>query len=498
MDLTLNLLWRNPMPHVVIIGAGPSGLAAAYALTEAGYPVTVLERDAIVGGLARTLEWNGYRFDIGPHRFFTKSPEVNRLWQEALGPDLLSVDRTTRILYQSHFFDYPLAAGSTLKNVGVGQAASMLASYAASQMSNRLQPRAPASFEDWVVQRFGRRLYDAFFKTYTEKVWGIPCATISADWAGQRIKGLTLAEAIKEALRSGLSKDADGAPKTLIQQFLYPREGAGMLYQRMARTIEEGGGTILCNRTVRQVRLEHGRVVSVQACGPDGQMDEIACDSCLSSTPLTSLVECLAPEAPEPIRDAAAGLRYRDHLSVNLIVEGNLFPDQWIYVHSREVRMARIANYRNFSACMSPRQDRAPITVEYFSFAGDDLGSRSDEDLLKLARQELHTAGICEPDRMQDGFVVRSKQAYPVAELGSKDRVAHIREYLQPIRNLWPIGRCGMFKYNNQDHAIMTGLLAARAIQGEPYDPWNVNIDAEYHENGAANTPDGAGAAARE
>ena len=468
--------------HVAIIGGGPAGLSAGYALSQSGVPVTVLEQFPVVGGLARTVEFEGHHFDIGPHRFFTKSVEVNKLWQTVLGSDLMAVERTTRILYRHRMFDYPLTALNTLRGLGPAHAASMILSYATARTQALLNPTTPENFEEWVVQHFGRRLYSAFFKTYTEKVWGIPCTEIGADWAGQRIKGLTLLEAVKNAL--GLKGQG---PRTLVDEFLYPRFGAGMLYERMARHIEENGGRILCHQKVTRVRCEGSRVVGVTAVDANGRSTEIPCTHCLSSAPLSSLVKNLWPNAPDGVQSSAASLRYRNHLSVNLIVHGNPFPDQWIYVHAREARMARIANYRNFSPAMATDGDTTPITVEYFAFPYEDLWRQDDADLIAMAAAELNATGILTPDRVKSGFVIRSAQAYPVIEVAAQEQVRDIREYLGQFSNLLQIGRSGMFKYNNQDHAIMTGLLAARRVKGEPVDPWSVNIDAEYHEAGASN-----------
>ncbi|RJP74672.1 MAG: NAD(P)/FAD-dependent oxidoreductase [Candidatus Zixiibacteriota bacterium] len=468
------------MEPVVVIGAGPSGLAAAYELATHSTPVVLLEQLPQVGGLSRTLQKDGARFDVGPHRFFTKNTEVFDLWKNLLQEDLLSVPRLTRIFYNKKFFYYPLAPMNALFGVGPLEAGQIFLSYFSNRVKERFSPTQPVSFEDWVVSQFGRRLFEIFFKTYTEKVWGIPCTQIGADWAGQRIKGLSL----WTAFVNSVFKPQGNKIKSLVDEFVFPRLGAGMFYETMARHIEQHGGKILLGRTVTGFRHEGDRIRSVVARNGDGSTEEIEGSAFLTSAPLTENVMGFLPQAPPEVMTAAQGLRYRSHVGVDLIVEGNPFPDNWIYVHSREVNLARVANYRNFSAAMAPDERRTPITVEYFCFPGDAIMSRSDEELVELAKTEMHRMKVMKPDQVLSGFVLRNEKAYPVIELGYETHMNVLRRYIGQFRNFQPIGRCGMFRYNNQDHAIVTGLLAARNLLGSKYDVWSVNIEAEYHESG--------------
>jgi len=465
---------------VVVIGAGPSGLAAAYELATHNVPVVLVERLDQVGGLARTIRKNGTRFDVGPHRFFTKSPEVHKLWVDILQEDLLSVPRLTRIFYKNKFFYYPLAPLNAFFGIGPVEAMGILSSYLTTRIKERISPTDPISFEDWVVAQFGRRLFEIFFKTYTEKVWGIPCTQVGADWAGQRIKGLSLWTAVINSIFKPRQKKI----KTLVDEFVFPRFGAGMFYERLAEKIELRGGKILLGRQACGFRSESARIRSVFLQDNEGKVEEIEGDAFLVSSPLTDGLLGFDPEPPNEVTEAARSLRYRAHVGVDIEVEGNPFPDNWIYVHSREVKLARIANYRNFSKEMARDDARTPLTVEYFCFPGDDIWERQEEELIDLARTELKRMKILQPEQILSGFVVRNKKAYPVIELGYEKKMGILREYITQFDNFQPIGRCGMFHYNNMDHAIMTGLLAARNYLGGNYDVWSVNIDAEYHESG--------------
>lgn len=467
------------MRDIVVIGGGPSGLAAAYEGVSNGADVVVLERLDRVGGLSRTTPFEGCRYDIGPHRFFTKNKEILQLFREIGGDDLLSVPRLTRIVYNNKYFDYPLTPLNALFGVGVFKSLGIGASYINQRISSRIAPANIETFEDWVVDRFGRRLFETFFKTYTEKVWGIPCTQIGADWAAQRIKGLSLTTAVINAL----FKPKHTNIKTLLDEFLYPRLGAGQTYEKMAAVIESRGGEVATGRRVTRILREGMRVRAVMV-DDGGGAQPLEGRNFLASSPLTEILDAMDPPPPPEVMNACRSLRYRNHIGVNLEVEGNPFPDNWIYVHSQEVKMARIANYRNFSEEMASGPDISPLTVEYFTFPEDELWESTDEQLLALAGTELHRLGIVEPDRVRRGFVVRSEKAYPVIEIGYQKHIDTIKAWLDRLENLLPIGRSGMFKYNNQDHAMATGLLGARTVMGlGRFDPWLVNIDAEYQES---------------
>jgi len=468
----------------VIIGAGPAGCAAASVLADAGRAVTVIDRHQSAGGLARTLQRNGNRFDIGPHRFFTRSPDVLDIWQRFLGKDLTSVDRLTRILYRSHFFNYPLSPLNAVTGLGIGTSVHAAASFGYRKFKRAIAPREPESFEDWVCDNFGRVLYEAFFRHYTEKVWGIPCSRISAQWASQRIKGLNLARAAVNAL----FKHRTSNVKTLVDRFLYPRCGSGMLYSNMIRGFERNGGAYIPQAEVtRVVRGEAGWGVEYRT--RDGAGHVIQCRHVVSSATISDLVEMLSPPSPKEVLDASRSLKYRNHYGVNFVAKyhENIFPDNWIYVHSPEVQTARIANYANFSKHMQRDSEHFPVTVEFFSSPGDKVSSLDDAGRIDLAIGELRYLGLlAEQHLVEDPFVVFSRAAYPVMEMGYASRVARVKAFLGTLPGLQTIGRAGMFQYNNQDHSIMTGLLAARNILGESFDVWCVNIDAEYLESGTA------------
>jgi protoporphyrinogen oxidase len=465
--------------RLVIIGGGPAGMAAALEAVRHGAKPIVVERLDRVGGLARTLERDGNRFDIGPHRFFTLNPEIKQLFIEICGDDLIHVPRLTRIYYKGVYFDYPLTPLNALFGLGLGASAAIIASYGLARIRRAFRSDNPESFEEWIVDRFGRRLYRTFFKTYTEKVWGIPCTRIGADWAERRIKGLSLTAAIRNALFRPKQKTI----KTLVDEFMYPRLGAGQLYEKMQGSVVTGGGEICTRTEVTRVRRDGFRVTSIECRDGTGERHSLTGDFYLSSAPVTELVRQLDPPAPPEVLEAAQSLRYRNHVGVNLVVTGAPpFADNWIYVHSPDVRMARISSYRNFSGAMAASGDSHPLTVEYFCFPNDDIWDASDGDLIGRAVAELATMGIvAAPDRR--AFVVRSDKAYPVIERGYRDKIDTIKAYLDQFLNLLPIGRSGMFKYNNQDHAMATGLYATRTALGKGrFDPWLVNIDGVYHE----------------
>jgi protoporphyrinogen oxidase len=471
------------MTRVVVIGAGPAGLTAGYELTKAGIPVTVLEASSErVGGLARTEKYKGFCFDIGGHRFFSKSREIEDLWTEILGAEMLERDRLSRIYYRGRFFDYPLKAMNVLKNLGPINVLLAMASYAKA----RLRPIENArSFEDWTINAFGRRLYRTFFKTYTEKVWGIPCSEISADWAAQRIKGLSMVSLLKATLLPKRRKPREKVIKTLIDAFRYPRYGPGQMWETVTRVVRESGGEVRMDREVRRILRDAQGVTEVET-GAAGAEERYSGTHFLSSMPMRELLERLSPPPPPEVLQAARSLQYRDFLTVALIVDQpETFPDNWIYVHDPSVRLGRVQNFKNWSPFMVPDAQLTCLGLEYFCSEGDDLWVRRDSELLDLGRDELARIGLIDPSRVIDGCVVRMKKAYPVYDDHYARHVGVIRQFLEAeTPNLQLIGRNGMHKYNNQDHAMMTGLLAARNILGGRFDVWKVNSDAEYHEEG--------------
>jgi len=466
---------------VVIAGAGPAGLTAAHELIRHKVSVTVLEKDCQVGGLARTVEYRGFRFDIGGHRFFTKIDSLKALWHSMLGPDLLVRPRLSRIFYKGRFFDYPLKPMNAVRNLGVGESLLILGSY----LQSKIFPIAPeTSFADWVSNRFGRRLFRTFFETYTEKVWGIPCHTISARWAAQRIQGLSMRTALVNMFFGDLMQRGDKSIKTLIEQFLYPRLGPGMMWEAFRRSILAQGGAV--ELETRVVRLLHNedRIIRVDA-EQNGQLVSWQPDSVISSMPLLNLIHALSPSPPPEVVSAANNLNYRDFLTVALVIDAaDLFPDNWIYVHDNSVRVGRIQNYKNWSPDMVPDQTKTCLGMEYFCAEGDELWSMPDPDLVALASHELSAIGLAQEALIYDGKVVRMPKAYPVYDEACPDAVATIQGYLSRFTNLQVIGRNGMHKYNNMDHSMLTGLLAARTVLGEEHDLWTVNTDDEYHEQG--------------
>ncbi|MGH9934926.1 MAG: NAD(P)/FAD-dependent oxidoreductase [Blastocatellia bacterium] len=468
------------MSRVLITGAGPAGLTAAYELSKLGLQPTVLEADDQVGGLSRTVNYRGYRFDIGGHRFFSKVPLINELWEEILREDFLVRPRLSRIYYRERFFDYPLKAANALAGLGPVEAFLIGLSYTKA----RLFPHAEeTNFEQWVSNRFGDRLYQIFFKTYTEKVWGIPCAEISADWAAQRIKNLSLREALRSALL-GSKRNEDGEIiTTLIDQFNYPRFGPGMMWERCKDLLAARGHETVEGVRVERVRHRHGRVECVYGRRATGESAEFGAEHFISTMPLRELIHALDPPPPDEVIAAANRLRYRDYLTVVLIVKREeVFPDNWIYIHSPEVKMGRIQNYKNWSPEMTPDPSRTSLGLEYFLWEKDEEWDWPRERLVKLGVEECVRIGIVEPSEVEDGTVVRMKKAYPVYDQSYHESLAIIRNYLESFSNLQTVGRNGLHRYNNQDHSMLTAVYAARNIVGEQNDVWSVNTEMEYHE----------------
>jgi protoporphyrinogen oxidase len=481
-------------PAVVVIGAGPAGLTAAHELTRRGRAVTVLEADDVVGGISRTVEREGWRFDIGGHRFFTKVPAVEAWWHEVLGEDFLSRPRLSRILYAGTLFDYPLKPMNALRNLGPVEAVRCVSSYLAAQVR---PPRDQSHFEGWVSARFGRRLYGMFFKTYTEKVWGIPATDIQADWAAQRIKDLSLGTAILHALRPGRSATK---VTTLIDRFQYPRTGPGLMWERATERVRAGGGTVQLCSTVTRIERDEDGVVAVDvrttdAAGRTGGQERLPVGELISSMPLPELVLAMDPPAPEHVQEAARGLSHRDFLTVALVVpESAGFPDNWIYVHSPEVRVGRVQNFGSWSPHLV-KDGRTCLGLEYFVDEGDDLWESSDDALIALATTELDLLGLVGAGSVERGYVVRMPKAYPVYDEGYDRRVDVIRGWLaEATPNVHPVGRNGMHRYNNADHSMVTAMLTVENIlDGAGHDVWAVNVEADYHEEAAVADADGPG-----
>jgi protoporphyrinogen oxidase len=470
----------TPDRPVIVIGAGPAGLTAAYELARRKVPVTVLEQDRQGGGIARTATYKGFRFDIGGHRFFTKVAVVSRLWRQLLGDDLLRRPRLSRIIYRNRFFDYPLKPLNALFNLGLWTTLAILLSY----FRAKLFPiRTEVSFADWVTNRFGKRLFEIFFKTYTEKVWGIPCHTIGVQWAVQRIKGLSLRTALVTALAPRMFRSSDEI-KTLISEFWYPRLGPGMMWEALRdRTVALGGKVIL---GCRVTRIEHdgSRVLRVEV-DQDGTPLGYPADEVISSMPIKVLILALSPPAPEEVRAAAEHLTYRDFLTVALIVEGeDLFPDNWLYIHDETVRVGRIQNFGNWSPEMVPEPGKSCLGLEYFCAEGDDLWTMADAELVALAARELAAIGLVPGLTVLDGAVVRMPKAYPVYDEVYPSAIKLVREYLARFPNLQAVGRNGMHRYNNMDHSMLTGMLAVRNLFHERLDLWAINVDDAYYEEG--------------
>jgi protoporphyrinogen oxidase len=459
----------------VVIGAGPAGLTAAHLLVNQGRTVRVFEQDAQVGGIARTAVYKGFRFDIGGHRFFTKVAAVNELWRSMLGPDFLRRPRLSRIYYGGKFFDYPLKPMNALFGLGVWNALLVGLSY----VWSHLRPIRPeVSLEDWVSNRFGRRLYRIFFKTYTEKVWGIPCHTISAQWAAQRIKGLSLWTAIRSMLFGG----GKGQIKTLIDEFEYPRHGPGMMWERFQSDLQARGTSVELNTGVRRLLHDQGRIVAVDV-ERSGQTERVPTSAVLSTMPLRQLVNAMSPPAPAAVRQAAERLKYRDFLTVALILDSpETFPDNWIYVHDAAVKLGRVQNFKNWSPEMVPDAKMTCLGLEYFCFEGDGLWTMPDRDLVALGTREMALIGLIDPSKVVDGTVVRMPKAYPVYDDGFEEALDVVRRYLDGFSNLQVAGRNGMHKYNNQDHSMVTAMLAVQNLLGARHDVWAVNAEDEYHE----------------
>lgn len=462
---------------VVIIGAGPAGLTAASELVDRGVPVVILEKTARVGGIARTDEYKGYRFDIGGHRFFTRVPWVMEFWKKIMGDDFLRRPRQSHIYYRREFYTYPIKPLEALRKFGIKESAIVIASYARAQIKKR---PAEETFEDYIVNHFGERLFHHFFKSYTEKVWGIPTSQIRAEWAAQRIKGMTIWGMLRSALIPRSNKFT-----SLIEQFYYPRLGPGQLWEKLReKLLASGLVTILYNTTPTQIDHDGaGTVTAVRARG-EKSSHTIACRAIISSMPLAELMQLFSPALADETRAAAARLHYRDFLTVALIINrADMFPDNWIYIHDPDVRVGRIQNFKNWSPELVPDQTKTCLGLEYFLFDTDKMWSMPDHELVNMAKQELVRIGLTKHKEVIDGCVVRMPKAYPTYDPDYEAAMPVIRTALATFKNVYPVGRNGMHKYNNQDHAMMTAKLSVENLcDGAAHDIWEVNVERVYHE----------------
>jgi protoporphyrinogen oxidase len=475
--------------EVVVIGAGPAGLTAAYEFGRRGKKVRVFEADEVVGGISRTVERDGWRFDIGGHRFFTKVAPVEAFWHEILpDEDFLMRPRMSRIFYGNKFYDYPLKATNALRNLGIIEAVRCVLSYLWVRIH---KPKDTTTFEGWTAARFGWRLYRTFFKTYTEKVWGVPATDIQADWAAQRIKNLSLGKAIFNAL---LPRRNQKDIASLIEEFQYPKYGPGMMWERCTELVRDQGSTVTLTTRVESITRGDQGAKSVSVRDAQGSQ-QYPCDHIISTMPINELLAVINPPAPPAVLAAAASLKHRDFLTVAIVVPQEFaFPDNWIYIHAPEVRVGRIQNFGSWSPYLV-KEGRTCLGLEYFVSIGDDLWVMPDDDLIELAKHEIATLGLADPTRVEAGFVVRMPKAYPVYDIDYQANVETIRTWLtQNMPNVHPVGRNGMHKYNNQDHSMYTAMLTVENIvDGTHHDIWAVNVEEEYHEEKSGDDKAGTG-----
>ena len=463
---------------IVVIGGGPAGLTAAYEIVKRGGSVIVYEGDSVVGGISRTVERDGWKFDIGGHRFFTKVKEVEELWHEILPEeDFLLRPRMSRIFYDGKYYDYPLKAGNALKNLGPIEAVLCVLSYVWARIR---PPKDQTNYEGWLVARFGWRLYRRFFETYTQKVWGVPVKEMPADWAAQRVKSLSLSNAILNAL-TPRRKQTDIT--SLIEEFQYPKFGPGMMWERCAELIESKGGKVHLRSKVTGITVEGGKATGVTVTAADGSTTFQPASHVISTMPMAQLVDVFTPALPAPVLKAGHDLHYRDFLTVALVIPEELaFPDNWIYIHAQEVKVGRIQNFGSWSPYMV-KEGRTCLGLEFFVFEGDELWTAKDEDLIEQGKRELEYLGLAKAADVEIGYVFRMPKAYPYYDSYYQANVKVIADHLdEKVPNVHLIGRNGMHKYNNQDHSMFTAMLTVDNIYGGSHDVWTVNVEEEYHE----------------
>ncbi len=459
--------------HISILGAGPAGLTAAYLLQKnPKFATTLFEADKTVGGLSKTVECNGYYFDIGGHRFFTKSQEVQELWKEILPNDFLSVPRNSQIFYDNKFLSYPLNAKEALLKLSPLKVSKFLGSYTLNKFKSK---KAPRNYEEWMIQNFGPALYQEFFKSYTEKVWGIPCQEISADWAAQRINKLNITEILLSSL--GLRTSS----KSLIDEFLYPRKGPGQLWQECAKKYQTLGGSLLTENRVGQIeRTQNGWIVHSSS----GKQES---DCLFYSLPLGLLPKISPGLLPSAVATGLSTLKYRHFVTVALMgTEARKIPTQWFYIQDSKLKLGRVQNYKYWSSDMVPDSSKFCLGLEFFCSEGDGYWEKSDQEWIELARQEIAALKLFDNlNWIEDAAVVKVERAYPIYDDNYLEKIQAARTYLEKIPNFFPIGRNGMHRYNNQDHAMMTSIISVENYQSGTNlrNAWNVNQDAVYLEN---------------
>lgn len=466
----------------VVLGAGPAGIGAAWELYKQGVRhITVIDKNDRVGGLARTVRFHGYYFDMGPHRFLTKYQEVEDLWREMLGEDLLVRPRHTRVYYRGRFFAYPLRMGNALWNLGPWQSFLAGISFAKAQVLWR--NKEPKNFAEWTTKTFGNRISKAFFRDYTRKVWGIGAEEVGIDWAGQRIKALSFKDVLGEKLKQFFSRQK---VEDIGRQFLYPRYGAGMFYEAVQKRLEKEGVIFRLGVNVTAVEHDRGRIVAVSGADASGDQVRVEADICISSIPSNQFIGALCPAVPESVLALTKAMRFRAHIAVNMIVKRkDLFPDSWFYIQSTAYRIARIGSYGVFSPDMLADPETSAIGIEMYCTAGDDFWQKSDDEIISLTLGEMSALGFMDKSEFGGAFVVRHADAYPMFYFGHREAFAHVRKYLESISNLQVIGRAGMYKYKDQDHALYTGMLTVRNVFGETNDVWGLGEEKEFFEERA-------------
>lgn len=448
------------MSKVLIIGAGPAGISCAYELAKENISSLLIEKESFAGGICRTIDYQGFKFDIGGHRFFSRSKAINNLWHYVLGEEFLSRRRKSRIFFNDNFFTYPLKLPEAALKIGLPRSLFIFADYLKAQFS--FPKNNDDNFQDWIIKRFGRRLFELFFKSYTEKVWGISCKEISSEWAEQRIEGMSLFSLLKKSLLGMKQREL----KTLLDSFYYPKYGAGQMYERMLEIALQNGARVKYNCEPQKIEIEDNRVINVALKDKPGGVSKVDVDYLVSSMPLSEIFPLFAPQAPREVLSAAEKLRYRSLINVGLIIKADSFlTDQWIYINDYGFKAARMQIYKNWSPYMGT-QDKNLINLgmEYFCLKGDELWNSDDNALINLAKNELKKIGLFKEFEFVAGFAARVPYAYPVYTGSYRQDLEILNNYIVKIANLETVGRCGRHRYNNMDDSMISGLSAAANI----------------------------------